>query len=330
MRARIIVLLVLAIGIGFGTVHFTRQWLDSERANMRPERVLAETNSVEVLVAATALPMGRFVKPEDLRWQTWPEDSASDTYFIRGQYQVEDLIGAVTRQGLAEGEPVTTRRIVRPGERGFLAAVLTPGMRAISVPVSDTSGVAGLVFPGDRVDVILTHSLQEIFGMEPVGERRRASETVLTDIRVLAVDQMIDNVAGTPHIARTATMELTPQEVEVVQVMMQLGSLSLSLRSLAIEEDGDQIARLASSNPLEMLEEQLFEDRKHPRSVQGTIEPRQTYTLDSDVSVLLTPPRATLPEPVQEQPVFEEEPEQPVNLPEAEPVVAIFRGHSAI
>lgn len=330
MRARIIILLVMAIGIGFGTVHFTRQWLDGQRVTNSPTPVAAETHSVRVLVAAASLPMGRFVKPEDLRWQDWPEDATADTYFIQGQVQIEDLIGAVTRQNLEEGEPITNRRIVRPGERGFLAAVLTPGMRAIAVPVNDSSGVAGLVFPGDRVDVILTHSLQEIMGMEPIGERRRASETVLTDVRILAVDQMIDNVAGTPHIARTATLELTPHEVEVVQVMMQLGSLSLSLRSLATEESNDQIAQFSSTNPFEAMEQQLFPDHKHPRSVQGSVEPRQTYTLDSDVSVLLTPPRAPLPEPVIEEQVALEEPEQPVELPEAEPVVAIFRGHSAI
>jgi len=325
MRARVIIFLVLAIGIGFGTVQFTRQWLASQRDGMQPQQVVVETESVQVLVAATSLPIGHFLKPEDVRWQRWPEDAASESYFVTGQTQIEDLIGAVTRQGIAEGEPLTARRLVRPGERGFLAAVLTPGMRAIAVPVNDSSGVAGLVFPGDRVDVVLSHTVPEIGGGDG---RRRASETVLTDVRVLAIDQTIDNVEGTPHIGRTATLELTPHEVEVVQVMQQLGSLSLSLRCLGNEDGDEQIAQLASASPFDSLEEILV-GQKQPRSGRGTADPRQTYTLDSDVSVLLQPPRVLAPEP-EPQPVAEEAPEEPEMRPEAEPVVAIFRGHSAI
>ncbi len=309
---RVAILGLLAVIVGGATIYFAREWLANERA-AASEVQRVEVEATEVLVAVEPMSAGRFVKPEDLRWQPWPLDNVADAYIEQGEMVIDDFIGSVVRTGVAEGEPITLNRVVKPGDRGFLAAVLTPGMRAISVPVDETSGIAGLVFPGDRVDVILTHAVRQDTA-EGV-QVRRASETVLTDVRVLAIDQMVEQSAG-PVLANTATLEVTPEQAEKVRVMLQLGSLSLSLRSLAevpasanaegAQGDDDSFMdRIASS-----LAGLGGADAPEQRTYEG-----QTFTLDSDVSILLGP--------ADENQVSADEP-----APDAEPTVIIFRGGS--
>jgi pilus assembly protein CpaB len=146
------------------------------------------------------------------------------------------VAGAVLRRPSAEGEPITYGNIVKPGERGFLAAVLDPGLRAVSVPVDEASSNAGLIFPGDHVDLILTQKL----GEEGEAERQ-VSETVLEDVRVLAMGRRLRSEEGEEASggqARTATLEVTPAGAEKVALTTELGKLSLSLRSLARQETG--------------------------------------------------------------------------------------------
>src|SRR6266852_865422 len=140
---------------------------------------------------------------------------------------------------VTKGEPISDGRVVRPGDRGFMAAVLTPGNRAVTVPVTPSSGLAGFVFPGDRVDVILTMTIQPDKEGEKVEKERRASETVLTGIRVLATDQRADDQKREVTVAKTATLEVTPKQAEVIAVVSEMGKISLSLRSLA--QDGEQV-----------------------------------------------------------------------------------------
>ena len=305
---RVAILGLLAVIVGGATIYFAREWLANERA-AASEVQRIEVEATEVLVAVEPMSAGRFVKPEDLRWQPWPVNNVAEAYIELGELTVDDFIGSVVRTGVAEGEPITLNRVVKPGDRGFLAAVLIPGMRAISVPVDETSGIAGLVFPGDRVDVILTHSVRQDTAQGV--QVRRASETVLTDVRVLAIDQMVEQSAG-PVLANTATLEVTPEQAEKVRVMLQLGSLSLSLRSLAEvpasadatpADDGSFVDRLASS-----LAGMGRPGGPDMRNYEG-----QTFTLDSDVSILLGP--------AEENQVSVDEP-----APDAEPTVIIFRG----
>src|ERR687890_37515 len=117
----------------------------------------------EVLVATRSLPVGTIIDAEALRYQKWPEGLVQPAYFIKGEKGVNpaDLIGTVVRNEITAGQPLTQGALIKPGERGFLAAALGPGMRAVTVSVSATSGVAGFVFPGDRVDLVLT---QEVGG----------------------------------------------------------------------------------------------------------------------------------------------------------------------
>jgi pilus assembly protein CpaB len=145
------------------------------------------------------------------------------------------MVGAVVRRGIAEGFPITDGSVVKPGERGFLAAVLAPGMRAVSLPVNATSSNAGLIFPGDRVDLILTQTL----GVADGVTTRRVSETVLRDIRIIAMGSDTSDETGgdrNHENAKTATFEVDPRVAEKVTLLNELGKLSLSLRSLANED----------------------------------------------------------------------------------------------
>jgi pilus assembly protein CpaB len=188
----------------------------------------------EVLVATRALPVGTIIDAEALHYQRWPESLTQPAYFIKGQTPAgpQDLIGTVVRNEIAAGEPITQGSLIKPGERGFLAAALGPGMRAITVPVSATSGVAGFIFPGDRVDLVLT---QEVGGGD--GPPLKASETILRNIRVLATDQRMSAQGqdGKPEVRNftTVTLEATPKIAEKIAVAQTIGQLSLSLRSIA-------------------------------------------------------------------------------------------------
>jgi len=269
MSMKAVLLAVSALLVAGGTVYVAQGWLESERAALEARMTPPEQGETPfILVAKNTLATGTFVKPEHMRWQAWPDDNLSDSYLIQGVATDDVFAGAVVRSRVAAGEPITLDKIVKPGDRGFLAAVLAPGTRAVSVPLNATTGISGFVFPGDRVDLILSHEINN-----PTDEKRplrRASETVLSDIRVLAVDQKTEDVEGKPQIAKTATLEVTPKQAEVIAVVTQLGQLSLSLRSLA--HNGVTVDAAAAGEG----------DKTHLASAGPT------YTWDSDVSQLLS------------------------------------------
>jgi len=138
---------------------------------------------------------------------------------------------------MSEGEPVLPSRVVKPGEQGFMAAALSPGMRAMSIAVTPTSGVAGFIFPGDRVDVIVTHEIGR--GGEMESGARKVSETMLSNIRVLALDQQMGDDVKEPKVAQIVTLEVTPKQAESLTLAGQLGTIALSLRSIASGEDAE-------------------------------------------------------------------------------------------
>ena len=142
----------------------------------------------------------------------------------------ESFAGWVARNPIAEGEPITESRVIAPGNRGFLAAVLRPGMRAISVSVTITSGIAGFIFPGDQVDLMMTFSIP---AAELGGDfEHKAVETVLHDVRVIAIDQRLEGKPGEAVPAHTATFEVTPKESEIIALASKMGEMFLTLRSL--------------------------------------------------------------------------------------------------
>ena len=235
MDVKKIVLLVGALLIAGVTAIMAKNMFTGASAPPAEATPQQAPRGPEVLVATRTLPIGTIIDAEAFRFQPWPQGLVQDAYFIRGGAggDPRSLIGTVVRNEITAGQPLSQGAIVRPGERGFLAAALGPGMRAVTVGVSATSGVAGFVFPGDRVDLVLT---QEVEGGGE-GPPLRASETIVRNIRVLAVDQRLNSrdEAGNQvaQTVSTITFEATPKIAEKIAVAQTIGQLSLSLRSLA-------------------------------------------------------------------------------------------------
>jgi pilus assembly protein CpaB len=206
---------------------------------------LAEApKSKEVFVPATELAAGTIIQVTRLSRMEVAEASLTPEMIVADEAGLAILTGSVPRQTLARGMPIARSAIVQPGDRGFLAAVLPRGKRAISIPLSETAGMSGLVLPGDRVDIILTYSVagENI----DAGRDIRASETVATNLRVVALDHRTDaaqsliekdGVIVAPPIARTATLEVTPQQAEMITLATTLGDLALVLNS--VRDGGD-------------------------------------------------------------------------------------------
>jgi pilus assembly protein CpaB len=240
----------------------------------------------EIMVATRTLPVGTIITAEDLRYQPWPEGLVQDAYYIRGEENADPatLIGTVVRNEINAGQPATRGSLIRPGERGFLAAALGPGMRAVTVSVSETSGVAGFVFPGDRVDMVLT---QEVSGGGD-GAPLQVSETIIRNIRVLAVDNSLNaRDENGNQVARnrdTVTFEATPQLAEKIAVAQRLGSITLSLRSLA--DNTAELERAIAAGEIDVPEN---DDPNAERSMLLAVANRPTeggttYTVGGDVS----------------------------------------------
>jgi pilus assembly protein CpaB len=231
MPKRKIILLIAAAVIAVGATLLARSMMGPAPASAPVTQAKPEN---EVLAGARDLPIGTLIKDADLKWTPWPVDAENSNLFVKGKTDQASLIGSVLRQSVRAGEPVLASEVVNPHSQGFLAAVLRPGMRAISIAVNPGGEVAGFVFPGDRIDVILTHVLNR--KSDPDLIDRHISETVLVDVRVLALDQKSDDQSTDPKVAQLATLEVTPRQAEKLALAAQLGTLSLSLRSLAASD----------------------------------------------------------------------------------------------
>lgn len=198
-----------------------------------------------VLAAARQMPFGTLLRREDLQWVDLNEGADTTGLFVRGVVPDDELYGSALRADVAEGQPIGTPMVVRPGDRAFLASVLTPGMRAVSINLATGSSVGGLVQPGDRVDILLLQA----FAQEPaLSPRRAASETILTNVRIIAIDQRLlptplrpsEDAPGAvrggpppsdPRAQRNITVEASPEDSERLLLANELGRLDLALRS---------------------------------------------------------------------------------------------------
>jgi pilus assembly protein CpaB len=232
MDVKKIVLLVGALLIAAVTAVMAKNMFTGAGA---PQAEAAVVAGPEVLVATRALPVGTIIDAEAFRYQPWPEGLVQPAYFIKGQAggTPQDLLGTVVRNEITAGQPITHGALVKPGDRGFLAAALGPGMRAVTVAVNDTTSVAGFVFPGDRVDIVLTQEVSGDGGSTPL----KVSETILRNVRVLATNQSVTSkdADGKPVMTKveSVTLEATPKIAEKIAVAQTIGKISLSLRSLA-------------------------------------------------------------------------------------------------
>jgi pilus assembly protein CpaB len=233
MDRKKLVLLLGALIVAIGTAMVARNLFTGAAAPQATAAVPAEPEGPKVLVAKRALPVGTIITADAVGYQLWPQEMVQDAYFLDGEADMGKLLGTVVRHSITAGEPVTQGSLVAPGDRGFLAAALGPGMRAVTVPVSAKTGVAGFVFPGDHVDMMLT---QAVSGDD--GPELKTTETILRNLRVLATDQSTETET-TPegktvvHEFRTVTLEVTPRIAEKIQVAETIGTLSLALRSIA-------------------------------------------------------------------------------------------------
>lgn len=241
MDARKLILLVGALIVAAVTAFMARSLVMGSAAPAAGAAPVAATpeNSTEVLVATRALPVGTILDAEAVKFVAWPKELIEGAYFLKGEADATKLQGTVVRFAIPAGQPVTQGALVKPGDRGFLAAALGPGMRAVTVPVSAQSAVAGFVFPGDRIDLILTQTVDGGGDGPPL----KASETVLRNLRVLATDQRTDRQTDDKgntvvDTYSTVTVEATPKIAEKIAVAQTVGSLSLSLRSIA-DNQGD-------------------------------------------------------------------------------------------
>ena len=204
---------------------------------VQPQTVVEtqEVSETHVLVAKRDLVVGDLLSPDDFKWSPWPEKNLVSGYRTEEDdpKAIDELSGSVVKIAMYEDEPILPQKLVMKGETGFMAALLTPGMRAISVEISTESASGGFILPDDRVDVILTYDMQ-VQTSEAMVERP-VTETILQNVRVLAIDQVFsqDENGSPTQIGNTATLEVKPAEAELIAHAQRLGTISLSLRPLS-------------------------------------------------------------------------------------------------
>jgi pilus assembly protein CpaB len=232
MKAARILVLGIALAAG-GAAAFLVGSGDEEKKPEAPAPVVQQFPTVDVLIAKGDIAMGTAVTAQDFQWQAWPAATTGDSYITKKDKPnaIDELTGAITRGPFTAGEPIREAKLIRAnGASGFMAAILPSGMRAVSTEISPETGAGGFILPNDRVDVILSK--------RPSDDRKGnapppVSETILTNVRVLAIDQTVEEKGGQRVVVgKTATLEIAPRQAETLTQARQLGTLSLALRSL--------------------------------------------------------------------------------------------------
>jgi pilus assembly protein CpaB len=225
-RSRFIAL-AIAFTAALGAAYMAKRIMGAPPQVETLEKTVGAT---DVLVAATNINLGDSVRGEDLKWQEWPVAGVTPGLITRDTQPdaATKLSGAVARAPFIVGEPIKEQKLIMISEGGVMAAILPAGMRAISTPITEESSAGGFILPNDRVDVILSHKMR-------VGSKEDSvSEAVLRNIRVLAIGQEIETKDGDKvATGKTATLEVTPQQAEILALARSMGEISLSLRSLA-------------------------------------------------------------------------------------------------
>ncbi len=331
MDKKKLLLMMGALVIAIGTAFVARSMFAGASAPAANASTVAVHDGPRVLVAQRALPVGTIITADSIKFQEWPAQMVQDAYFIDGESDLNGLLGTVVRYPITAGEPVTQGSLVSPGDRGFLAAALAPGMRAVTIPISDRTGVAGFVFPGDRVDLVLT---QTIGGDN--GEALNVSETILQNIRVLATDQATttekeEDGSSKVRMSRTITVEVTPKIAEKVSVAQTLGTISLSLRSIA--DNTSDLERAIASGEVVVPDNASPEEEERilRKAAVRPQDSRTTYQTGGDVSRFQRssiPPRRAANAPA-ERDTFRETSNAPAQAAApAGPVIRVSRGNT--
>ena len=206
-----------------------------------PVKPTAQLETVDVLIAKGDIGIGQAVSPQDIQWQAWPAATTSPAYIRQSERPnaIEEITGSITRARFFAGEPIREAKLIKATGSGYMAAILPSGMRAISTEISPETGAGGFILPGDRVDVIVTIR-KDKDDKKKDNTETATSETVLNNVRVLAIDQTVEEKNGQKVVVgKTATLELTQRQAETLALSRQLGTLSLALRSL-VDASGDK------------------------------------------------------------------------------------------
>lgn len=250
-----IVVLIIALIAAIGAVFMMRALMGGSQADSVVAEAVQQEPRAGVLTAARDLVPGERLTAADLAWTEWPQSAASPAFVLQtAQPDAMDTYSeAIVRSPIAMGEPILATKLVMAGDAGFMAAMLSPGMRAVSIPITAESAAGGFILPpDDRVDVLLTREF-----IDPEGETSQTeyvTETILRNVRVLAIDQtprLDDGVATI--LGSTATLELTPSEAEVLNQGMAAGTLSLSLLSVAdaVQDTAADRVVIQAENPVQ-------------------------------------------------------------------------------
>jgi pilus assembly protein CpaB len=229
-------LVVLAIALGAGGVAAMLAGRSEKPPEVKPAAATTP-DTVDVLVAKSDIGMGTSLTPAELKWQPWPASAAGGNFIRKSDRPdaIEKLAGQVARAPFVLGEPIREAKLVDAKGSGFMAAILPAGMRAVSTQISPETGAGGFILPNDHVDVILTKKDSDKNG------EGQTSETVLSNVRVLAIDQNIEEKNGQRVVVgKTATLELTPSQAETLALAQRVGTLALALRSIADASKNDQ------------------------------------------------------------------------------------------
>jgi pilus assembly protein CpaB len=247
MKVRPLIVLALALAMALAAVFFARSWIQGQ--SVAPTAVSAPAQVVQVVAAAASLKFGDRLAKENLRLVAWPTGSVPEGTFK----SIDDLLGEQQRvvlQAIQPNELILASKVTGPGQRASLSAVITSGMRAMTIRVNDVLGVAGFVLPGDRVDIMLT---REIIKDQPI------TDVLLQNVKVLGIDQKSDLEANKPDVVKAMTIEVTPEQAQKITLAATVGTLSLALRDVSNVE-------LAKIKPVSLKDLGITE-------AIGTVEP---------------------------------------------------------
>lgn len=246
--ARIVVLLIALSAGGFAAYLASGSGSVTKTPQVAP---VAQLQTVDVLVAKADIGLGQTLKPDDVQWQSWPAASASHAFIRRNEQPnaPTQVAGSIVRVPFIAGEPIREQKLVKGNGSGFMAAILPSGMRAVSTEISPETAAGGFILPNDRVDIVLTRREKATGGGNGASTNDRiSSEVILSNIRVLAIDQLPKEKDGQNSVlGKTVTLELKPEQVETLSRSRQSGTLSLALRSLV---DANVIDKTDEETPL--------------------------------------------------------------------------------
>jgi len=336
MRGIVIALVFAAIGLAGGTAYLLNSYLSSQEAEFaaKPQQTVA----VDVLVAKVDLPVGTVVNDSNTEWQPWPEDAVQATHLVKNRDS--NPLDAITkekhviRRAISKGDPITMAKLYKGDTPGFMRGSLKPGMRAVAVKASATSASGGFILPGDRVDLMLTHNLlrQAIertgVSSDELVALNYTSETIMENLRVLAIDQNVDEFQGGAALSKTILLEVNPKQAEKINTAKMMGKLSLVLRSAEQGADRDPAARFTTDVEVSPLLSNFksFMAGTDPR------DPKIAQPAPAQAASNTPPPKKTAPpKPARKKAAVAQARPDPLHADRAQPrpPITVYRGVGA-